>query len=238
MKFIAHRGASKECTENTVSALNKGAEIGAYAVECDLRLTKDDVFVIFHDDDLKRLAGQDKKIKDITYEEMKRILKENNIELSTFDDVLKGYKGDAYILLDFANIDDAKHYTLDDAFFEKLSKLPQKIICGVHQIEEAKCASKYFPRNQILAFMPNKEDYQEFYEAGAENIRLWEFWLEHITPSDVKKKCKNANVWIMSYRKDTGNDGCIESINELSELGADAILLNDIRLGIDWEKSR
>ncbi len=38
MKFIAHRGASKEKLENTIDSLILAAEIGAYAAECDIRM--------------------------------------------------------------------------------------------------------------------------------------------------------------------------------------------------------
>ncbi len=60
MKFIAHRGASKEKLENTIDSLILAAEMGAYAAECDIRKTSDGVFVLFHDTDLKRLTGVEK----------------------------------------------------------------------------------------------------------------------------------------------------------------------------------
>ena len=77
-----------------------------------------------------------------------------------------------------------------------LSKQPIKIICGIHFVEEARSASKYFPSEQILAFTSNT--YEDFYNEGAGIIRLWEDWLYRITPKEVKEKCPNAQVWIMS----------------------------------------
>ena len=54
MKYIAHRGASLIRQENTVESLVCGAELGAYAVECDIRVTADGRYIIFHDPDLAR----------------------------------------------------------------------------------------------------------------------------------------------------------------------------------------
>ena len=56
---IAHRGfhdMNKTRWENTLSAFDAAARRG-YAVECDVHLTLDGEVVVFHDNDLKRLAG-------------------------------------------------------------------------------------------------------------------------------------------------------------------------------------
>ncbi len=54
---VAHRGGAKESTENTVEAFQRAAKIGAVAIETDIRLTKDGVVVIYHDDNVGRVEG-------------------------------------------------------------------------------------------------------------------------------------------------------------------------------------
>lgn len=54
---VAHRGASNNAPENTISALKSAAELGAKSVECDLRLTADDQVIIFHDAFLGRTTN-------------------------------------------------------------------------------------------------------------------------------------------------------------------------------------
>ncbi|CAN5614613.1 glycerophosphodiester phosphodiesterase [soil metagenome] len=46
---IAHRGASRAARENTVAAFQLAAELGADAVELDVRRTADGVLVVHHD---------------------------------------------------------------------------------------------------------------------------------------------------------------------------------------------
>ena len=46
---IAHRGASEEEPEHTLAAYRRAAAIGADAVECDVRMTRDGVLVCVHD---------------------------------------------------------------------------------------------------------------------------------------------------------------------------------------------
>ena len=74
MKLIAHRGASLERQENTLESLKLGAELGADAVECDPRMTADGIVVLFHDDDLRRLAGDRRKVNTLTLAEMKEAM--------------------------------------------------------------------------------------------------------------------------------------------------------------------
>jgi len=55
-RLIAHRGASDECTENTLPAFLRAAEVGAHAVELDVRLSADGELVVHHDHDWGRVV--------------------------------------------------------------------------------------------------------------------------------------------------------------------------------------
>ncbi|MBO7078809.1 MAG: glycerophosphodiester phosphodiesterase, partial [Bacilli bacterium] len=56
-KIVGHRGASGLVEhENTIEAFQKAIEIGCYAIECDIRKTKDDILVINHDPFIKDLV--------------------------------------------------------------------------------------------------------------------------------------------------------------------------------------
>ncbi|ARY37373.1 glycerophosphodiester phosphodiesterase [Brucella melitensis] len=68
---IAHRGLhdqNKTCWENTLSAFDAAAKAG-FAIECDAHLTRDGGVVVFHDGDLKRLAGCEGRICELTTDE-------------------------------------------------------------------------------------------------------------------------------------------------------------------------
>ena len=48
-EVVAHRGATAEAPEHTLAAYRHAAAIGADAVECDVRMTRDGVLVCVHD---------------------------------------------------------------------------------------------------------------------------------------------------------------------------------------------
>jgi glycerophosphoryl diester phosphodiesterase len=56
-KFAAHRGFSSQYPENTLLAFTKAAEAGFDYVECDIRLTADNIWVVCHDDSIHRTAN-------------------------------------------------------------------------------------------------------------------------------------------------------------------------------------
>ena len=67
---IAHRGYVYKGVENSIEALEGAAEVEANYVELDILLTKDNKFVVMHDYNLKRLAGVNKQVKDMNYDEV------------------------------------------------------------------------------------------------------------------------------------------------------------------------
>ena len=80
-KYILLRGASLEAPENTLPAFEIAAKTGGY-IETDVQKTKDGVFVLCHDTNLKRMCGVDKKIADITYKELQQypVISGNNAD--------------------------------------------------------------------------------------------------------------------------------------------------------------
>ena len=56
-QVVAHRGASHENAEHTLRAYKRAIEVGAEALECDVRLTADGHLICVHDRNLRRTAG-------------------------------------------------------------------------------------------------------------------------------------------------------------------------------------
>jgi glycerophosphoryl diester phosphodiesterase len=72
---IAHRGGARESTENTILAFQRAVRIGSDGIETDLRLTRDGVVVIYHDEKFGRVEGlpkekQTRLISEMTYAEL------------------------------------------------------------------------------------------------------------------------------------------------------------------------
>jgi glycerophosphoryl diester phosphodiesterase len=70
---LAHRGASREAPENTLAAFRLAREGGADGIELDVMCCRSGEVVVFHDDDLRRLAGRPERVVDLTLAELVEI---------------------------------------------------------------------------------------------------------------------------------------------------------------------
>ena len=68
--IIGHRGYVEKGVENTIQSLEAAAENGATMVELDVQMTKDQRLVVMHDSNLQRLAGINREVWDMTYDEL------------------------------------------------------------------------------------------------------------------------------------------------------------------------
>ncbi|GAA5212618.1 glycerophosphodiester phosphodiesterase [Streptomyces thinghirensis] len=68
---VAHRGDPYRYRENTIESLRSALDRGADAVETDVRLTRDGVPVLLHDETLKRLWLHDRPLRSLSAEEVR-----------------------------------------------------------------------------------------------------------------------------------------------------------------------
>jgi glycerophosphoryl diester phosphodiesterase len=71
--IIGHRGASAKAPENTIAAFRMALDAGADGIEFDVRLTRDGVPVVIHDNNLKRTGGSNHRVADLSLAELKDI---------------------------------------------------------------------------------------------------------------------------------------------------------------------
>lgn len=69
--LFAHRGIVG-FPENSRESINAARSYGLTAVEIDIRQTKDDVFVLFHDVNCKRLLGETTDLSELNYRQLKQ----------------------------------------------------------------------------------------------------------------------------------------------------------------------
>lgn len=66
-------GASTEAPENTLAAFKRAMDDMADYIELDVQLTADDEVVVMHDASAARTTGVDRKISEMTLEEVKQL---------------------------------------------------------------------------------------------------------------------------------------------------------------------
>lgn len=101
--LIAHRGGVIDSTNTEDSgppieaAIRKGYDM----IEVDLRLTKDNVFIIQHDPTFKRYYGVDKPVSSMTWNEISKLRSsKGESKVLKFEEVLKLCQGKMQLMID------------------------------------------------------------------------------------------------------------------------------------------
>ena len=101
--IYAHRGLHTDdghVPENSLAAFQAAAQAG-YGVELDVQFTADKQIVVFHDNDLKRMCGINKRVDELTYAELSELrLLDSDQSIPLLSDVLDVLDG-ATLLCEF-----------------------------------------------------------------------------------------------------------------------------------------
>jgi glycerophosphoryl diester phosphodiesterase len=85
---IAHRGASAREPENSLAAFRRAAADGADGVELDVLCCATGEAVVFHDDDLVRLAGRPERIDALPLAAVREVTLRGGAHIPTLDEAL------------------------------------------------------------------------------------------------------------------------------------------------------
>ena len=98
---FAHRGLHGEgVAENSLSAFIAARDAG-FGMELDVRLSADGKMVVFHDDTLTRVAGIDKRVDELTLDELKKCrLSGTEDSIPTLREVLDAVGGKVPLLIE------------------------------------------------------------------------------------------------------------------------------------------
>ncbi|QNQ82475.1 glycerophosphodiester phosphodiesterase [Lactobacillus sp. PV012] len=99
MMNIAHRGDSDngKTVEHSWFAYDRAVCARVNYLELDLQETNDHVLVLSHDDNLSRVFGVDRKISDITYQELSQYENRNGQHILKLNDVFQRYQGNSKV---------------------------------------------------------------------------------------------------------------------------------------------
>jgi len=123
MKIYAHRGASHDFPEMTSLAYENAVKQGADGFECDLRLTKDGVAILWHDADLKRRAENDAVVAETKLKKLKAIYP----QILTLDEFLDFGISEKKSLLLETKHPVPSHTQIEQVVVEKLDKEKSRI---------------------------------------------------------------------------------------------------------------
>ena len=196
--IIAHRGYSEMGVENSLEALEGAKKAGADYVELDIQLTKDNKFVVMHDFNLKRLAGVNKKVKDLTFDEIEKLtIKQGEFEshIPLFEEFVNRAKELNIKLLVELKPNGGEPDNYAELFINEMKRLgvekTYKTMSGNLDImEEIEAGDPEIETGHIIALQ-----FGNFSDEKVDFFVLEDFSFNDILSEDAKKKGKDIFVW-------------------------------------------
>ena len=138
--LIAHRGyhnIKEGIPENSMLAFEKAIK-NNLIIELDVHILRDGTVIVFHDDNIKRMTGIDKCVKEMSYDEIKEVkLQGTNEKIPLLTDVLKLVNGKVPIIIE----------------------LKYDVKCGILEKEVIKILQNYSGKYAIKSFNPFSINY-------------------------------------------------------------------------------
>ena len=182
-QLIAHRGASAERPECTLSSLRRAIEVGATAVEVDVRTSGDGRLFILHDSTLDRTTDGKGPANKLSLAELQRLdagswfsPKFKGERIPSLIEAAQACRGKIDLLLDLKEQGD--EYDRKVVGIIQKNGDPKRTIVGVRSVAQAKRFRELLPEAKQLALIPSVETIEDFAKAGSEVIRIWPRWLE------------------------------------------------------------
>ena len=104
--IIGHRGASAVAPENTMAAFREAIAAGSDGIEFDVRLTRDGVPVIIHDNTLRRTTGLSHRVADLTWPELEKL----NVGVPSLEQLLTLFEANDLLLFLEMKVDSAAEH--------------------------------------------------------------------------------------------------------------------------------
>lgn len=127
IRIVAHRAGGFSAQENSLAGLNAAIEQGADFTEVDVQRTKDNQYVLNHDQTLKRAAGVSEKTQDLSLDEIKKLTLEPHgkvkdpQKIPTVEEFLLAAKGKIQVFLEL------KGSTADEKMVDDIIALVRKL---------------------------------------------------------------------------------------------------------------
>lgn len=226
VKVIAHRGLSGIEVENTNAAFIAAGNRSYYGIETDIYRTSDGQFVNGHDDNYKRLAGEEIYLEKNTLEDLQRIVffDKDGVKdrkdlrpsrLENYIKIVKKYEKHAILELksDFSS--------------EEIAKIVD-ILKSYDYLENTTFISFIYDNlTKIKAILPDQSCQYLFWKVTDEEINRLvrdkidvDVWVKELTREQIEK-CHNAGLTVNCWTVDTA-----EEAEKLAEWGIDYITSN------------
>jgi lipoteichoic acid synthase len=223
---IAHRGDSKKFPENTLLAINSALDIGSDIVEVDVRLSRDGVPIIIHNDTLDETTNGQGLVAEKTVAELKSLdagewknPRFKGERIPTLEEALELVRGRGRLLID---VNAEGIADMIARIYRRLAVPEEEAVIGAWTGAQIQDYARAMPRALILhsSGRPDHSDFTGFKTLGARGFEIGDCW----PPKFIRAARRNGMTVIAYTINDEG------TMRRLIRMGVDGIETDDPEL--------
>ena len=229
VRIVAHRGAMTERPECTLSAIARAIELGADAVELDVRTSRDGVLFLLHDPTLDRTTNGRGPAAALTMAQLKQLDAGSHFDrryrgerIPTLAEALALCGNSIDVLLDLK--EQGETYAQRVAQTVRKHGRPERTILGVRSVAQARRFRRLLPEVRQLAFVAGPEQIDAFVQAGVQIVRLWPRWLDSPEGKRLVERLRQQGVQLQLNAR----QGTLQEILPLLRYRPDWLLVDDV----------
>lgn len=204
--IIAHRGFSGRYPENTIAAVRAAIRLGVDAVEIDVQQTRDGRLIVFHDQNLRRVARRPERIGDMDWSSLRRL----RLAIPTLEQVLRACRHKTRLFIEIKRAD-----PVAVAGMIHRQRMSRQVTVMCFSAERLRCFRQCAPEIETVALIARATD---TIEPGPTGVGVCQRLLR--SRRDVERWRRRAGkvyVWTVNRAAD---------LRRYADLGVDGLITN------------
>lgn len=212
---VGHRGAPRLCPENTLESFQRAVELGAWMVELDVQQASDGTLVVFHDDDLMRMTGQEGTVASRDWAKLAKLHIDGWWRIPRLEAVLVALRERAWVNVEIKHAD-------PERLVETLTAtgMRDQVIVSSFDWDVLDALAKVDPTVQRALLTEARGDAPA--ELARRGARGW-FPRADLADRETVEAVHAAGGYLMTWTVDDAAEA-----RRLAELGVDAVCGNDV----------
>lgn len=219
MLILAHRGASFEAPENTLTAFGRALDAGADGIELDVYPLQDE-WIVFHDRYLARLTAHPGRLQDLTLEQVRKLKVFGQQPVPTLTEALEFIAGRCLVNVELKGADIKRGLTRHLRHAVKQSQFePEQLVVSSFNHHWLRQLKEDHPQQRIGALTTSCPlDYAAF----AAQLNAWSVHIDvDFVTAEFVNDAHQRGLQVFVFTVDEPED-----MRELHALGVDGIFTN------------
>lgn len=192
IQVVAHRGGAALAPENTIAALKEAIRNGSDQAEVDVQQTRDRVLILLHDSDLKRIAGVDQPVWEMTYNEIRQLKLSEPIP--TLEEALKATDGKLDLMIELKVTGHETALVQKTMGLVRRYKAESRCIIGSMDQETLKAVKRIDPDMETV-YITSLYYAERYNDPEADGYSVKNTFLTHGMANKMREDGKSVYAW-------------------------------------------